>query len=149
MIDKSPADSIPPPQDAVTDAPQNMNVSPAIEESGHTSGSQYGPIRRRVTGKSGDATMYRPPAMRQEDFALRSSERLFHIFFRKTSNHHTLDRSAAMLMKVMKKLLNRQPVDLARVLQSQHLLPSLLQSTQCLPLLLIAPTCMKNQSMKC
>lgn len=29
--------------------------------------SQYGPIRRRVRGKAGEATMYRPPTMRQKD----------------------------------------------------------------------------------
>ena len=29
---------------------------------------QYGPVRRRVAGKSGENTLYRPPAMKQEDF---------------------------------------------------------------------------------
>eukprot|EP00435_Cladocopium_sp_Y103_P010124 s1396_g2.t1 len=32
------------------------------------SSSTYGPIRRRVYGKSADQAMYRPPAMRDEDF---------------------------------------------------------------------------------
>ena len=89
VIDKSPADSIPPPQVAVTDAPQSMDVSPAIDESVPTSGSQYGPIRRRVTGKSGDATMYRPPAMRQEDFAEIMREVVPHLLQENFESPHT------------------------------------------------------------
>ena len=53
------------------------------------SGSQYGPIRRRVTGKSGDATMYRPPAMRQEDFAEIMREVVPHLLQENFESPHT------------------------------------------------------------
>ena len=89
VIDKSPADSIPPTQVVPTDVPQNMDVSPAIADDAPASGSQYGPIRRRVTGKSGDATMYRPPAMRQEDFAEIMREVVPHLLQENFESTHT------------------------------------------------------------
>ena len=89
VIDKSPADSIPPTQVVPTDVPQNMDVSPAIADDAPASGSQYGPIRRRVTGKSGDAAMYRPPAMRQEDFAEIMREVVPHLLQENFESTHT------------------------------------------------------------
>jgi hypothetical protein len=80
---------------------------------------------------------------------LRSCERLFHTFFKRTLNQHTQVRSAVMMMKVVKKLSNLQPVDLAPALQNQHKLQDPLQSIQCQPLLMTAPTCMRNPSMRC
>ena len=77
VIDKSPAEI----NEGPTALSSNVNQPPEQEEiqpmsdappddsmPAESASSQYGPIRRRVRGKAGEATMYRPPAMRQEDF---------------------------------------------------------------------------------
>ena len=73
VIDKSPAspEEMPP---GVTQDPEPEEIQPMSDAPpgdsmpAESASSQYGPIRRRVRGKAGEATMFRPPAMRQEDF---------------------------------------------------------------------------------
>ena len=47
---------------------ENPAVDPSLSESGGGENSSYGPIRRRVQGKDGPEALYRPPALRMEDF---------------------------------------------------------------------------------
>eukprot|EP00435_Cladocopium_sp_Y103_P008674 s3466_g2.t1 len=51
------------PNDASVSAPSSSDVAPSDNR-----GNNYGPIRRRVTGKDGPMAFYRPPAMKQDDF---------------------------------------------------------------------------------
>ena len=77
VIDKSPASPEEMPsglpsgvtQDLEQEEIQPMSDAPPGDSMpAESASSQYGPIRRRVRGKAGEATMFRPPAMRQEDF---------------------------------------------------------------------------------
>eukprot|EP00435_Cladocopium_sp_Y103_P075218 s4_g55.t1 len=66
--------------DVFVEAPPSMPSVPAeetqVDASSSSTGSNssdqqsttYGPIRRRVNGKDGPLSLYRPPAMRQDDF---------------------------------------------------------------------------------
>ena len=60
--------SPPEPNDSSVDT----NVEPANPDVNMpgtaASSSSYGPIRRRVHGKSDERAMFRPPAMREDDF---------------------------------------------------------------------------------
>eukprot|EP00435_Cladocopium_sp_Y103_P073897 s9_g45.t1 len=71
-IDKTAQD---PSGDMSVDAPNEATVSADATPADVSSGSHvsdqptsYGPIRRRVHGKDGPLSLYRPPAMRQDDF---------------------------------------------------------------------------------
>ena len=67
MIDKGPADSLPVP---IESAPGEAMPSPVPDVPGSAGvPSSYGPVRRKVLGKSGPMTLYRPGSMAQEDFS--------------------------------------------------------------------------------
>eukprot|EP00435_Cladocopium_sp_Y103_P056621 s837_g19.t1 len=59
----APLGDVPDPADSTASAPSSRSAAPSSTNSG-----QYGPIRRRVTGKDGPMAFYRPPAMKQDDF---------------------------------------------------------------------------------
>ena len=74
---ESPAEQEPPPDKSPAVPMQHqpeVPVGDAMSSSGHASTemaqepSSYGPVRRKVTGKSGPMTLYRPPSMAQDDF---------------------------------------------------------------------------------
>ena len=62
--EKTPESADPerPNEGATEDTEMNTEAPPKAAE------SSYGPIRRRVEGKSGSMTMLRPPSMKQDDF---------------------------------------------------------------------------------
>ena len=71
VIDKSPMDPVERPQSVSMPEDRDTamdTASPEEHSISESASSQYGPIRRRVRGKAGEATMFRPAAMRQEDF---------------------------------------------------------------------------------
>ena len=59
------SDNVPAPAPEVASAPSSSSAAPSGDNGVD---SNYGPIRRRVTGKDGPMSFYRPPAMRQDDF---------------------------------------------------------------------------------
>eukprot|EP00435_Cladocopium_sp_Y103_P017727 s923_g4.t1 len=53
----------------VDQSSSTLTEQPQIETADETSApSSYGPIRRRITGKDGPLSLFRPPAMKQDDF---------------------------------------------------------------------------------
>ena len=69
-IESSP-EEIPPPLSSVPVNPGSVPMTdPSSELASEPSaaGETYGPVRRKVLGKSDAAAMWRPPALRQEDF---------------------------------------------------------------------------------
>lgn len=58
----------PEPKDSSQDPPPEPSSPDAEIPGAEASSSSYGPIRRRVHGKSDERAMFRPPAMREDDF---------------------------------------------------------------------------------
>ena len=53
----------------VPESPDSEQPSvPSAPNAAPQESSSYGPVRRRVTGKSGDPALFRPPAMKESDF---------------------------------------------------------------------------------
>lgn len=64
-----PQSSVPEPRpnaDESIDSSSQPHVEPSAPETQPS--SSYGPVRRRVTGRDGPLALYRPPAMKQDDF---------------------------------------------------------------------------------
>eukprot|EP00435_Cladocopium_sp_Y103_P043787 s1055_g12.t1 len=67
-VDKTSPDAVPsPPQSAAELAPDDP-IERSLSPEASSAPSRYGPIRRRVVGKDGPLSLFRPPAMRQDDF---------------------------------------------------------------------------------
>ena len=70
--DLRPAGSAPQPELPESEMPQTGSSEAPPEPKdpieSNTGDSSYGPIRRRVTGKDGPLSLWRPAAMRQDDF---------------------------------------------------------------------------------
>ena len=73
----APPEAVPPEPEASANSmdiasphPEHVPPSAVMSDEHHAGGetSEYGPIRRRVCGKDGPGSLYRPPAMRTEDF---------------------------------------------------------------------------------
>ena len=87
-------------QDPEPEESQSMSDAPPGDSMpAESASSQYGPIRRRVRGKAGEATMYRPPAMRQEDFVEVMREVIPHL----------IDENVAVLSETNKRELEPSP----------------------------------------
>ena len=74
-VTESSPDAEMPDKDSGPDWDAEQSTEPSLTSSSSRqvqstdqNASSYGPIRRRVEGKSGSAALFRPPAMRQEDF---------------------------------------------------------------------------------
>ena len=67
-----PNADIQPPQQGDTSGPAEADIPTEVGKpdstAESTSASSYGPVRRRVTGKDGPMTLWRPAALNQEDF---------------------------------------------------------------------------------
>ena len=57
-----------PPVPATMSGDATATAEPSISTNAEATDGGYGPVRRRVTGKSGDGAMWRPPALREDDF---------------------------------------------------------------------------------
>ena len=62
-------ESIVPTEAEAAPEPSSVRSSEPYASSSHASPSEtYGPVRRKIIGKNGPEALWRPPAMRQEDF---------------------------------------------------------------------------------
>ena len=66
-LDETMEEVVPPMDESQPSAPASSAVREGHEPSS-ASGSQYGPIRRRVPSKAGPLTFFRPASMKQDDF---------------------------------------------------------------------------------
>ena len=71
--DASPSEDIQVVPNPTTTSTTENSENPSASSTGDTSRSEsapsnYGPIRRRITGKDGPMSLYRPSAMQQDDF---------------------------------------------------------------------------------
>ena len=65
----SQPETVKPPDESCEDSPMPVTADTADVGASAPAESSYGPMRRRVTGKNGPPALWRPPALRPEDFS--------------------------------------------------------------------------------